>query len=208
MTMTVKRGALDTVPQKHTGGIIFFSDEFSGFDTTQYILGENVAYQVLTTTPSDIEKLDEAKSKHVIFKSRAIRPYPPANVKINNEYYPTEIATDLVLTWVDRNRLQQTGGDILGYFDGGVTLESGVNYQLVLVERDDTAVLRTQSINVGNLNQYTFHLSQMNAETRFIDISLKSVRDNIDSYQKFTHTVELSQFFSAPYDLTVEFKND
>lgn len=200
MTMTVKRGALDTVPQKHTGGIIFFSDEFSGFDTTQYILGENVAYQVLTTTPSEIEKLDEAKSKHVIFKSRAIRPYPPANVKINNEYYPTEIDTDLILTWVDRNRLQQTGGDILGYFDGGVTIENGTTYYLKVVGlsmTNEETILVDE--NIGTVNEFAIPSS---SHVSYI-IELSSQRDGYSSLQKFKHTV--STKLTAPENLVATF---
>ena len=142
-------------------------------------------------------------------KARAIRPYPPANVKINGEYWPKEIETDLILIWVDRNRVQQTGGEIIGWFDGGVTPESGVTYQLILVERDENSVeLRTQNLSLGSLNTYTFATSAMNANTRTIEITLKSLRDGYESYQSFNHTVKLSQFFSAPYDLTVEFKND
>jgi len=48
----------------------------------------------------------------------------------------------------------------------------------------------------------------MNANTRTIEITLKSLRNGYECFQPFNHTVELSQFFSAPYDLTVEFKND
>lgn len=48
----------------------------------------------------------------------------------------------------------------------------------------------------------------MQADARFVKIILKTVRDGYECLNPFDHTVELSQFFSAPYDLTVEFKND
>ncbi len=208
--LTVKRGALDTIPKPHLKDAVFyFWDDSSGLDSTSYVDGETVKAQVLTTTPSGIENLDPGNVQSLEIVGRANRPYPPANVKINGEYWLDEIENDLVLTWVDRNRVQQTGGDILGWFDSGVTLESGVNYKLTLVERDEIdEILRTQNINLGSLNTYTFTTSAMNARTCTIEIDLKSLRDGFESYQSFNHIVELSQFFSAPYNLTVEYKND
>jgi len=208
--ITVKRGCFDTVPQKHVSGSkIFVWDNYSGIDDIEYLGGEVLSLKALTLTGSDVLELNVATAHNLSLSSRAIRPYPPANVKINDQYYPQDIETDLILTWVDRNRLQQTGGSILGWFDDGVTLESGVTYQLILVERDENAVeLRTQNPSLGSLNAYAFATSAMNANTRTIEITLKSLRDGYESHQSFNHTVELSQFFSAPYDLTVEFKND
>lgn len=206
--VSVKRGALDTQPQDWDLGLkLYFCGTDISYDQTEYVSGEEVLVSALTTTPSGV--LEQKGSHSVEMKARAIRPYPPANVKINGEYWPTEIETDLILIWVDRNRVQQTGGEIIGWFDGGVTPESGVTYQLILVERDENAVeLRTQNLSLGSLNTYTFTTSAMNANTRAIEIKLKSLRDGYESYQSFNHIVELSQFFSAPHDLKVEFKND
>ena len=78
-----------------------------------------------------------------------------------------------------------------------------------LVEFDENEVeLRTQNLSLGTLNSYTFSTSAMNSNTRTIEITLKSLRDGFESYQSFHHSVELSQFFSAPYDMTVEYKDD
>ncbi|OOV83807.1 hypothetical protein [Acinetobacter sp. ANC 5600] len=206
--VSVKRGALDSLPQ--AWGVntkLYFCGNDVAFDSVEYIAGEEVLISALTTTPSGM--LENKGAIAIEMNARAVRPYPPANVKINGEYWPEEIETDLVLTWVDRNRTQQTGGEILGYFDGGVTLENGVNYQLIITEFDaDQIELRTQSINVGQLNSYTFAVSAMQANTFAIEITLKSIRDNYECLQAFTHIVELSRFYSAPYDLTVEFKDD
>ena len=207
--LTVKRGAFG-VPQIHaTNSILYFADDFIAVDRTLYVDGETVDAKVLTTTPSGILALGDAVNHEVEFNARAIRPYPPANVKINGEYWPIEIETDLIITWVDRNRIQQTGGEIIGWYDGGVTLENGVTYQLILIERDENNIeLRTQNLSIGAVNTFTFATSAMHVNTRTIQIILHSLRDSYESYQAFDYTVELSQFFSAPYDLTVEFKND
>ncbi|WP_227567074.1 phage tail protein [Acinetobacter bereziniae] len=201
--LTVKRGALDTLPKPHSKDAVFyFWDDSSGLDHTVYVDGETVKAKVLTTTPSGVENLGTSAVRILEIKGRANRPYPPANVKINGEYYPQEFENDLILTWVNRNRVQQTGGEILGWFEPGVTLESGTSYQLTLVEKDENnAALRTQEISLGSVNTYTFAIAEMNQNTRFLEITLKSLRDGFESYQSFNHIAKLKQYFSAPYDI-------
>ncbi len=208
--LTVKRGALDTVPQNHlVGSVLYFADDFITVDPTEYVTGEIINVKTLTTTPSGILSLDDVDAQQVEIQARAIRPYPPSNVKINDVYWPTEIETDLVLTWVDRNRIQQTGGSILGWYEGGVAIEPGTQTHLILTQLDGNDVeLATTSANVTGTTSYTLPISSMQADTRTVEIVLKTVRDSYECLNPFIHTVELSQFFSAPYDLTVEFKND
>lgn len=208
--LTVKRAALDTVPKPHLQDAVFyFYDAFSAFDSEQYVLSEVIDAKVLTTTPNGIQELSDVTALSVEMDARPIRPYPPANVKINDEYYPAEIETDLVVTWVDRNRLQQTGGSILGWTDGGVALESAASTMLTIKELDvDDIVIATHNINATGTNTYTLTTAAMQAETRSIEVTAKTVRDGYECLQPYEHIFELSQFFSAPYDLAVEFKND
>lgn len=208
--ITVKRGCFDTVPQKHVSGSkIFVWDNYSGIDDIEYLGGEVLSLKALTLTGSDVLELNVATAHNLSLSSRAIRPYPPANVKINDMYWPAEIETDLVLTWVDRNRLQQTGGGILGWFDGGVAIEPGTQTHLTITQFDEDQVeIATNNANVTGSTSYTLAISAIQANTRTVEVVLKTIRDGYECLNPFTHTVELSQFFSAPYDLTVEFKND
>lgn len=202
--LTVKRGCFDgSAPRIHAAGSVIYGwDNYSGLDGTEYLSGETVNLKALTLTGSDSLSLSEATAHSITLGSRAIRPYPPANVQINGEYFPAEIETDLILTWETRNRQQQTGGTPISWFEGGISSETDVTYQLVLIERDVSNIeLRTQNINVNTLNTYTFATSAMNSNTRTIEITLKSLRNGYECYQPFNHTVELSQFFSAPYNL-------
>lgn len=202
--LTVKRAALDTVPKPHLQDAVFyFYDAFNAFDSEQYVLSEVIDAKVLTTTPSGVQELSDAAALSVEMDARPIRPYPPANVKINDEYYPSEIETDLIVTWVDRNRLQQTGGSILGWTDGGVALESAASTTLTIKELDvDDIVIATHNINATGSNTYTLAISAMQAETRSIEVTAKTVRDGYESYQYFQHIVLLSTFFTAPYNIT------
>lgn len=184
--LTVKRAALDTVPKPHLLNAVFYLfDEFRSIDTEQYVASETVQAQVLTTTPSATQKRDPSDVKKLEMNARAIRPYPPANVKINDIYYPqsTVITNDLIVTWVDRNRLQQTGGEILGYFDNSVTRESGVTYSLEL-SSENTVIHSAENINVNTHTISSSLLIQNKAHT----LRLWSVRDSFESYQIFEHS--------------------
>lgn len=202
--VNVKRGCFDTVPQKHDAGSkIFGWDNYAGIDDLEYLSGENVSLKALTLTGSDVLELSEATIHSLTLSNRAIRPYPSANVKINGEYYPQDIETELIVTWVDRNRVQQTGGSILGWTEGGVTIESGTSTMLTIKELDvDDLVVATHNIDATGTNTYTLAISAMQANTRFVKVTLKTMRDGYECLQPFDYTVELSQFFSAPYNLT------
>ena len=183
--LTVKRGVLDTVPKKHSSGSLFVFDlPDVAFDSTQYAQSEIVEVQVLTTTPSGIQELSES-GQAIEIESRAIRPYPPANVKINGNYWPeTHIITnDIVLTWVDRNRLQQTGGGVLGFFDTGVTVESGVTYSYELIS--ENVILNSASGISANTVAIPASVLLPNMPHT---LKLWSVRDDYASYQKFEHS--------------------
>lgn len=179
--LTVKRGVLDTVPKKHNSGSLFVFDlPDVAFDSTQYAQSEIVKAQVLTTTPSGIQELSAGTAIEV--QSRAIRPYPPANVKINGEYYPNdEIAEDIQVSWVDRNRTQQTGGEILGFYDGGVTAESGVTYAYELFDSDTNTIIDSASNIISPLVIPKAVMSLNNK------LELFSVRDGYESYERFTY---------------------
>lgn len=183
--LTVKRGVLDTVPRRHnSGGLFVFDLPDVAFDSTQYAQGEVVEAQVLTTTPSGIQELSAA-GRDIEIQSRAIRPYPPANVKFNDIYYPETIlvTSDIVLTWVDRNRLQQTGGVILSFFDGGVIVEPGTTYSYELIS--ENIVLDSASgitLNTAKI------LASLLIPNKPHTLKLWSVRDGFTSYQIFEHS--------------------
>lgn len=203
--ITVNRGCFDTVPQNHEADSkIFGWDNYSGIDDTEYLSGETVTLKALTLTGSDVLELIEANAHSLNLSARAIRPYPPANVKINAAYWPEEIETDLFITWVDRNRLQQTGGEIIGWFDSGVTIEPNTSTYLVLIELDENqTVLTTNNVNVTGASTYTMPISSVQPGAKSIKIVLKTVRDGYECLNPFVHIVELSEFFSAPYNLNV-----
>ena len=182
--LTVKRGCFDTVPQKHAASArIYGWDNYSGLDKTEYLSGESVAMKALTLTGFDILELSKATPHSINCSARAIRPYPPANVQINAEYFPAEIETDLIITWADRNRVQQTGGGPLGWFESGVTTEDGVTYSYELV--CENVILDSRSNISANTVTILASVLKPNKPHK---LKLWSVRDGYESYQKFEHS--------------------
>jgi len=194
--ITVKRGALDTLPAKHNlNANAFFYDAYPNYDTTQYVDSEVINALSLTTTPSSVLKIVDATPLALEINARAIRPYPPANIKINNSYYLAEsqIVNDLVITWVHRNRLQQTGGSILGWTDATVTKETGVTYSIQLLE-NNVVLLSQTGITT---NSYTISKSVL-LPNKLHKLKVWAVRDGYDSFQVFEHQI----FITAP-DVTL-----
>ncbi len=182
--ITVKRGALDTMPQPWDPNVkLYFCGSDIPLDETEYVLGEKVLVSALTTTPSGV--LEQKGSIPVEIQARAIRPYPPANVKLNGVYFPeTHLVTrDLTITWADRNRLQQTGGELLGFYDAGVTVEPGVTYSYEL--SSGNSILDFKKGLVSNLAVIPTSLLIPNKPHT---LKLWSTRDGYDSYQKFEHS--------------------
>lgn len=183
--VTVSRGIDDTIPHKHiSGSKLWFIDEFSTADETIYFGGQTVAAKLLTNTGSDVLLINEAPTISTTMESRAFRPYPPANIKINGVYYPDTviISNNVDLTWVNRNRLQQTAVTHLSWFDDGVVLESGVSYSLEL-SSDGVVLFEQENITTNSFSIPNTVLLQNKPH----NIKLCSVRDGFNSYQIFDH---------------------
>lgn len=182
--LTVKRAALDTVPKPHSQDAVFyFYDAFNAFDAEQYVLGETVKAKVLTTTPSGILGMEEAPVLTLDMNARPNRPYPPANVQLNYQYYPKEIEGELVLTWVSRNRLQQTGGSILGWMDNGVNAEDGTTYEVKIKDSNQNIVFENHTAVSGiNIPDET-----LIPEEEYT-VEIRSKRDGYYCFQPFIYT--------------------
>lgn len=202
--LTVKRGVLDTVPKKHSSGSLFVFDlPDVAFDSTQYSQSEIVRAQVLTTTPSGIQDLS-AIGTLVEIHARAIRPYPPANVKINGEYFPETHQQEISMTWVHRNRLQQTGGEIIGFYDVGVTPENGITYELKIdFKKIDGTLISSTTHYLGFVESYT--VTSFAAASEIVHLTLSTVRNGYKCYQPFEFSVTLDVNFSEPYNLSAEY---
>lgn len=181
-TVTVQRGCLDTVPVEHSAGeALIFWDYYADGDPTEYVASDVVSVKLPTVTGGGQLELAAAPVSTVTLASRAVRPYPPGDFKVNGEYFPAELSGPVVATWTTRNRLQQTTLDLIDFFDGPITPEAGTTYTVRLLSVGGTVIeeqtgvsLLTATVTVPGSGNFR--------------LQLLSERDGYESFQ--THDFE------------------
>ena len=176
-TVTIGRGVLDTVPTEHASGTpIVFWGVSAASDDVEYQDGETIDVKIITATGGAELALADAPTDSLTFDSRAIRPYPPGNLKINDEAYPALVTGEATISWSHRDRLQQTSGTIYDTTEGNIGPEAGVEYNLYLYDETNTLV-RTVNTTATSYTWTTEEvdsgLSRLNYEFRLV---LESIR--------------------------------
>lgn len=214
-TITVARGVLDTVPQpiEATGDsigdsagaayLIFWGD-FNATDGIDYAAGETISVKLLTNGSVSQLAADDAPTDAVTMNSRAIRPYPVGDLRVNGLSYPddsTAVFWDEVATvsWTHRDRTQQTSATIFDYTAGDIGPEPGVTYRVEALALDlvgDETLFFSRSVGQAT----TCDIEQSDEDSNFtappvdtVDVKLQVVasRDGYDNWQ--------SAFFIMPY---------
>lgn len=189
-SITVKRGVLDTVPASHSDGdSLIFWDEYGEADPTEYIASEQINVKLLTVTGAGRLALANAPQDTVTLDSRALRPYPPGNFKINGSYFPNAVSGPVSLSWVERNRLQQTGAVLIGFSDGTVTPETGTTYSVYAYDdsNNDLKYSNTGITGISDVIGVGFLAGVIN-----LRVELYAVRDGYQSLQPQTHVMQWS----------------
>ncbi|WP_378944405.1 putative Ig domain-containing protein [Mesorhizobium sp. ANAO-SY3R2] len=97
-----------------------------------------VKVKLLTVTGAGVLEMEGAPEDEVEFRSRAIRPYRPADVKVNGDPAGTAIATTdpISCTWARRNRLTESVASPLCWTDPDQEPEVGQTTTIILYELD------------------------------------------------------------------------
>lgn len=181
-TVTVKRGTLDTVPAPHAAeDVVLFWSEDEAYDPTEYVASDEVAVKMLTVSGSGVLPLADAATHTVNIVGRAAKPFPPADVQVNGLYWPAGAQEELVFTWVHRNRVLQTGGDLAGWFDPTITLEPGTTYSVGIYDGATELYLATGIAD----NTHTISSATLAPWPAFVRVEIWSTRATLDSYQRF-----------------------
>lgn len=186
---TIRRGCLDTMPAEHAdGAALIIWDGYAASDDVEYVDSDELDVKILTATGQGPLAIASAPVDSVTMDQRALRPYPPADVKIDGNYFPTEIVADdlvgIIATWAHRHRTQQTGGTILGWTEASVGPETGVTYSARLVRTDTNVELDSETAISGTT--VTF-LPTYRGEVK---LELWSVRDALESLSRYSHIFE------------------
>lgn len=196
---TIKRGCLDTIPVTHADGAqAIIWDGYTASDEVEYVASDALDVKILTVTGQGPLAIADAPIDSVIMGQRALRPYPPANVQIGGEYYPSLVVADdlvgIVATWAHRDRIQQTGGEVLGWTAASVGPEEGVTYTARLVRIDTDVELDSTTGITGTTATFT---PSYRGEVR---VEVWAVRGGLESYQFFEHTFLYTAVAPVYYD--------
>lgn len=127
--VTIARGCVDTTPAlTHAAGArIWFTDHFTGVDTTEYATGESVEAKLLTRAGTGELDMALAPVSTVTLAQRQARPYPPGNLTVRGSRYPATIEGALTLTWSHRDRLLQAD-QLVDTLQTDIGPETGTTY--------------------------------------------------------------------------------
>ncbi len=186
--ITVRRGCLDTVPATHAiNARVYFADDFATSDGFEYAQGDIARFKLLPTTGKGTLAIGSATELTTTVVARQAKPYPPGNLKLNGQAYPTSVNDFLTVTWNHSDRLMQTVKPIIDTTAGSIGPEAGVTYELRLLKASDNSVLATASGLTGV--NYTFSYTASGLDVK---LELWSVRGGIASYQKYSHPFTLT----------------
>lgn len=106
---TVWRAVFDTVPLNHADGakIWFVSGGVGLTDGAPYPADLTLAAKLAPYNRLGTVALGALTANTITTASRALRPYPPGNVKANGITYPTTLEGDAATTWAHRHRIEQ-----------------------------------------------------------------------------------------------------
>ncbi|AGG89940.1 phage tail protein [Rhodanobacter denitrificans] len=131
-TATLARGCVDTAPAAHAlGARVWFTDNYTAADRTEYTTGETVQAQLLTVAGGG--KLDPAlaTTASIVLNKRQIRPYAPGNLQVQGVAYPATVEGALALSWSHRDRRGQAD-QLIDTTTGNIGPEAGTTYTVAV----------------------------------------------------------------------------
>lgn len=195
-SVTIKRGVLDTNPRPHSAGVKFYF-----LAQNNWIISR--AYAVGDTSRASLASLyitgetNKASNYPVIvsIEGRAIKPYPPQNVKINGVYFNDTKLSEMNITWAHRNRLVQADQDgtaMLGFVDDSLmSPEEGTSYSIQLINSYTDEVIYSVSDLTGT--SHTIPQSILPLELGSAIFVIKSTREGHECLYPYVQEVIFSE---------------
>ena len=181
---TFARGCMDTHPEDHSlGDTVYFLQDFVATVPDQYVDSESLDIKVLPQNGAGVLDIGDATAATLVMDQRANRPYPPAKVSLDTEYFPEVVSgsSTIALAWAHRDRTQQTAG-LNDWLEGDIGPESTVTYEWTLIRDDTLATLDSATGLTGTSDTITPGYSGE------VTLTMKSVRGGVDSFQTLSHS--------------------
>lgn len=185
VTLGCWRGVADTTPGfLYAESDIWFYDNSQVFDYTDYAdlpVPTVVHSKARTHTVLGLLPLESATDSINAVDARWMRPYPPANLRINGSRYPATVTGDIVLTWAHRHRINQAWV-ITHQNEASMSApEIGTTYTVRVLSQAGIVLHTVEGLIAAT---YTYTLAQSildGAGTNFY-IAVVAVRDGLASY--------------------------
>lgn len=182
-TLTVERGLFDTVPQTHAvGAHVWFVGQ------NHSVLEQDVDSGLVTVVklpyvgPSGDQEPTQAYDNEVTMAQRYQRPLPPSDLLINAAEFPDTVEDTIDLTWKHRDRTQQLTLEYTLQSDASIGPEAGTTYTYTL-----TGAVGGVYVNDTGLTGES-HSYSPTVMYDTMTLTLKAVRDGLDSFQTHTYT--------------------
>lgn len=181
----VKRAVLDTHPEEHSNGDKLFAvGRFFGLEKTERVDAEVVFARLLPQTGVGRLPIASASTHQLTMADRYARPYPPANIKINDEYFPDAIIGDFTATWAHRDRTLQLG-TYYGWTEDSIGPEPGTTYAVIVRIAATDLALQSHAEIASNSQEITAL-----AFSGPVKVQLYAQRDDLASWQMFEHSMK------------------
>ena len=153
-TLTLSRACVDTVPAEHgSGAVLWFYEAGLGRNGTAYPAGATVEVKLLSRSALSELPEEMTPTDVLVMDSRQQRPYPPANLQINESEDPGEAAGTLQVSWRHRNRLTQ-GVDLVDWASASVPASTDLSYIVRAYDRITGTLLHESSALASTDNSY------------------------------------------------------
>lgn len=191
-SFTLRRGVLDTIPKSWPAGTAaYFLPANAIFaDPTVRSLGETVSYKLLSRTNGGLLEIDSAPTETATLGARPHLPLRPADVKINGSSFATINATaasELVLTWANRNR-EFEDGQVIAWDEATVTPEYGQEVVITVFRQNGSEMFVVRGL--WTEDTYTIPMAWVEEETR-IFVRVQTEMNGLRSLQSFGLFVDL-----------------
>lgn len=209
LTLTVGRGSVDTIPQRHFGGdIVWWVADNGGSDWVKYLSGEHVDMKIAPWTLKEGHfPVEDIPIDSIDFRHRFIRPYAPGLMQWatlaagTKRWYETQdlradVGTDEVpdylrFTWTHRDRVIQSD-KLIEHNEGDIGPEPGQTYRMRVFNATGELV-RTETGIVGTTFVYTYGNAAQDlqveagaTEATNGTIFFDSMRDGYNSWMYYT----------------------
>lgn len=180
-SLTLSRGMLDTVPAEHASGtrIIVFEDNLAN---DAFAVSSSVSVKLLPATVRGRLAIGSAPADSVTMNRRHLRPYAPANLRINGSSYPASASGALTASWTHRDRTQQLSEPLLAQTAASVGPEAGVTYTVRWYSPAGTLLSTETGVTGTSSTPYT------PPGAGVVRCTVEAIRDGVGAWQLQEHT--------------------